>query len=31
MKRRIQSMLSPPLACLDRMALQKEVEDIASR
>ena len=31
MKRRIQLMLSLPLASLDRMALQKEIKDIGSR
>jgi arsenate reductase len=31
MKRRIQLMLSLPLASLDRMAIQKEVRDIGSR
>lgn len=30
-KRRIQLMLSLPLASLDRMALQKEIKDIGSR
>jgi arsenate reductase (thioredoxin) len=31
MKRRIQLMLSLPLASLDRMAIQKEIKDIGSR
>ncbi|HNW65468.1 MAG TPA: arsenate reductase ArsC [Piscinibacter sp.] len=31
MKRRIQLMLSLPLASLDRMAIQKELKDIGSR
>lgn len=31
MKRRIQLMLSLPLASLDRMAIQQEIKDIGSR